>query len=388
MDALDLFFKKFSYKFPKGYPDLNNEQDVLLLENILNKLGINIKINELKKLPFDNLGSNAQSVGLKLMKDLNLPKDEIRSDTKNRIVILTDIPRKEIFKKLEDLGYTRNINIPGSSAGGFVTPEGVEIIQKSKSLNAVGGAGIQNENDFVDAINNAINNAGSPITIEIIPSKGDKLTYKNVTKAIHIGKEGEKKGWKGDAQIISNGSPISFSIKKDGPFRWESAMTRYKDLAQTFLTKAYDGKIDKLELKPDPENPKVLQMLNPELNKPYGRIYVTDVPGLNDEESINNIAFGSDKAIILQRTFSENDFKFNESNDTLTITVTKVISSIDDFDENDFPVLEFERNASKATKLEGPFSRGIVLRITPQEKAISPSGKANNLTLSYNDIMS
>ena len=37
MDALDLFFKKYSYKFPKGYPDMNNEQDVLLLEKLVKK---------------------------------------------------------------------------------------------------------------------------------------------------------------------------------------------------------------------------------------------------------------------------------------------------------------------------------------------------------------
>jgi hypothetical protein len=43
MDALDLFFKKFSYKFEKGYPDMNNKQDVLLLETILKELGINLK---------------------------------------------------------------------------------------------------------------------------------------------------------------------------------------------------------------------------------------------------------------------------------------------------------------------------------------------------------
>jgi hypothetical protein len=42
MDVLDLFFKKYSYKFPKGYPDMNNEQDVLLLESILKEIGINL----------------------------------------------------------------------------------------------------------------------------------------------------------------------------------------------------------------------------------------------------------------------------------------------------------------------------------------------------------
>jgi hypothetical protein len=37
MDALDLFFKKFSYKFEKGYPDMLT-QKVLLLESILKEL--------------------------------------------------------------------------------------------------------------------------------------------------------------------------------------------------------------------------------------------------------------------------------------------------------------------------------------------------------------
>jgi len=38
MDVFDKFFKKYSYKFPKGYPDMKNEQDVLLLESILETL--------------------------------------------------------------------------------------------------------------------------------------------------------------------------------------------------------------------------------------------------------------------------------------------------------------------------------------------------------------
>jgi len=47
MDVLDLFFKKYSYKFPKGYPDMNNEQDVLLLESLLENLGFNVELTEL-----------------------------------------------------------------------------------------------------------------------------------------------------------------------------------------------------------------------------------------------------------------------------------------------------------------------------------------------------
>ena len=35
MDVLDKFFIQYAYKFPKGYPDINNDQDVLLMESIL-----------------------------------------------------------------------------------------------------------------------------------------------------------------------------------------------------------------------------------------------------------------------------------------------------------------------------------------------------------------
>jgi hypothetical protein len=48
MDALDLFFKKYSYKFNKGYPDMNNNQDVLLLNNLINEI-INKKPSLIKE---------------------------------------------------------------------------------------------------------------------------------------------------------------------------------------------------------------------------------------------------------------------------------------------------------------------------------------------------
>ena len=51
MDALDLFFKKYSYKFDKGYPDMNNNQDVLLLESLLNELNISVSLEETALTP-------------------------------------------------------------------------------------------------------------------------------------------------------------------------------------------------------------------------------------------------------------------------------------------------------------------------------------------------
>jgi hypothetical protein len=38
MDALDLFFKKFAYKFDKGYPDMDNPKDKKLLFELIQKI--------------------------------------------------------------------------------------------------------------------------------------------------------------------------------------------------------------------------------------------------------------------------------------------------------------------------------------------------------------
>lgn len=43
MNIFDKFLNNISYKFPKGYPDLNNEQDILIIESELKELGIHLE---------------------------------------------------------------------------------------------------------------------------------------------------------------------------------------------------------------------------------------------------------------------------------------------------------------------------------------------------------
>ena len=40
MKELDLFFKRFNYKFPKGFCDINDSQDVTLLQTLLEQNGV------------------------------------------------------------------------------------------------------------------------------------------------------------------------------------------------------------------------------------------------------------------------------------------------------------------------------------------------------------
>lgn len=382
MDALDKFLNSISYKFPKGYPDMSNPNDILLLESLISEVLGENNIFELKK-SYESLSSKAKETASEIMKALNLTTDNIKAHSSNRIIILTDIPRSKVFQQLEELGYARDITIPGSSAGGFRAPNGVEIIEKSKSLTAVGGAGVENENIFTDNINKYASES-EPITVIITPTEGEVLKYEDVTGARHVGKEGEKLGFKGDSVIVSKKGNFPISIKKDGLFRWESAMTRYAALYDKFMSKAYNEEIPNLRLSPDPQNPKVLQMINPGNNKPYGRIYITGAPEL--ENQLPELIFGKDNAMVVQKTFTDSDFKFQDG--TLTIFSTKNIISLNDLKEKDLPVIEFERNASKATKLDGYRGRGIVLRISPKGNIPGETSKANNLTLTYDQAVS
>ena len=52
MNVFDKFLTKYSYKFPKGYPDMNNEQDILILESIFSKIGLH---EIFKQLSFGDL---------------------------------------------------------------------------------------------------------------------------------------------------------------------------------------------------------------------------------------------------------------------------------------------------------------------------------------------
>ena len=59
MDPIDKFLKLYSYKFPKGYPDMNDEQDILLLELLISE-AINLKfiLNEVTEEDSPNLPDN------------------------------------------------------------------------------------------------------------------------------------------------------------------------------------------------------------------------------------------------------------------------------------------------------------------------------------------
>ena len=55
MDPIVKFLNRISYRFPKGYPDINNPQDKILIENELKKIGVVLTENDFNALTFYDL---------------------------------------------------------------------------------------------------------------------------------------------------------------------------------------------------------------------------------------------------------------------------------------------------------------------------------------------
>lgn len=223
MDTLDIFLKKYSYKFSKGYPDMNNEQDILLMESILSELGINLdEVNylqgsQLKKRDNINIFLNAFYNQESFETDngaVILDKITIQSDSFDN----QDVSKKDILKDKILLGNNR-IVVSGKfieTEDPFVGTTG-NLYKTSKFGGKKVVAGIDIEEAELSTINKVIEDNGGSIDIKL-----DNNLYKNVTQAIKI--PGNKQA---DFELI--GDHNLYIQHKDSSSQQYSGMFRLSD---------------------------------------------------------------------------------------------------------------------------------------------------------------
>lgn len=175
MDVLDLFFKKFSYKFDKGYPDMKNVQDILLLESLINKI-LDEEIILEKALAWSDLSDASRKY--------------------YRLTIIDDKIKNKIPFKLED-GREEVLTYNNDTYSDLFTNQKIEDIKK------IGGASINSFPFFKD-------------------SKGNKLGFKSITKTKELGGSGGSKAQTTERQerslidTINSVDGIKTIISQDG----------------------------------------------------------------------------------------------------------------------------------------------------------------------------
>jgi hypothetical protein len=106
-------------------------------------------------------------------------------------------------------------------------------------------------------------------------------------------------------------------------------------------------------------------------------ILVTDLPNKEEE----SIIFGSDKAVVVYRTYTENDFK--QEGEDLIITVSKIITDIKDIEEfNLEPVLNIRHDSTRSA------TGGLRATVQPKNLLYKDGDiTGNKIELSYSDII-
>ncbi len=363
MDIIEQFLNKISYKFSKGYPDMDNPNDVLILENELSTL-LETKITISEKKSLDFLKPDAQKLSNFLAKKLNIDLEDFKAATTSRIIILHD-NRKELFSQLEKLGYEKDLSIAGSSQGGYRTPEGIEIITKPKSGQGAQSAGKQNEASFYDLINNHVNENGGPITV-ILSSDSKKLKFKDVEQCVDSSFQGATEFEKADAQFLNSKGKVvaNISLKKRNAVRWESSKRRQIggiDVFKSFIDKALKGKFKNVSLQPIEGKSDKYKLFNPKTNTILSKVVITNTP----DDVIEDVVFGNDvpSTIVVKETF-ENFSDYTFENGILNINCYKIYTDAEDLiGTPDEPVFALSNHIGQAYGVEfRSFSKGLLYK--------------------------
>ena len=374
MNLIDRVILEWSYRTNKGYPDINNREDMRIFESMF---GFTIA-EEVKNKA--NTVKAVQAIVAKFGSEYDIKP----LPSKPNRLSAPGIKDQDVFFKLIRGTFGEDIDIKvstphrdGNPSGKFnmytFNAKGIGEVNLIISYSAPGGAGVGNEAIFVDSINNLIQEAGETATV-ILKDGSNTRKFTNVTSSKKVGTTAGK-GMKADVQLESNGKVVAnISVKQDGSFRWESVNNNNTPFRENFVNYALTDPNFPVALKPTEvstkEKPKYLMYRKGTDNR-IAKVFVKNAP--TDANEL--FAFGKDvpKTIIVGRTFASDDF--NLSGNTITVTVSSMYSTYKDIPEHLTPVFTVEQHSGQ--------KYGLDFRIVPKEKA---KLSANGIEIDYSDV--
>ena len=217
MDILEQFLRKVSYKFPKGYPDINDPKDKLMLEGMLKELGINLKETTLtpSELSKDASFGKNKVPRIKILIDKIKKGEELELNDGSKFIVNN---KEEVLSQLQGKTSISKAIILIDKDNNQITTSNLK-----KTAEFGGGGGMRGGSDLTakaesaQCIANAIRySLGSDITIgdinsENINSSKNKVQVDQFKGGIEILEDPE---WKESSVNIAN----ALASKYQGPF--------------------------------------------------------------------------------------------------------------------------------------------------------------------------
>ena len=232
MDVLEKFLRKVSYKFPKGYPDITDNQDMILLENILNNL-LKEEV-QFRPLEYGELKKSGREYRISTIYNKIQDKKPFVTTTGEVILQFNNPEHAEVFKNEDKEGIKtlggRNVNIFPFFKDNKDKTYGLRDLLKTTEFGGKGsgsGTVVEDRNLGIlkELIKDILDSTGkSSITVKI----GNE-THPNI-----VGAETQAGMPKSDFNLIdTSGKPVVFISHKKGSnagdfIRW-SGFTMYAD---------------------------------------------------------------------------------------------------------------------------------------------------------------
>ena len=232
MDGFDKILKTHGWRFPKGYPDMNDPKDKKKLFEIVNQI---LEVTDAEE-------------GLGILKQkLDLPDEKyLRKNSKEYRVLVPRNQRSEFINKMDAIeGFEYDGSMSGSSIGGMRYKDARFLI-KPEGLQGRNAPGLDNEDVLVSNVRKYLEEGAKNVIF-----KGENKDYvcNNVVGIKDVGLD-VAGGKKADVIIKGENEDYPISIKKLNAGFWESADRRYKSVLMNLLDKINDGDIPGLGLRP------------------------------------------------------------------------------------------------------------------------------------------
>ena len=215
MDVLDKFFQQYAYKFDKGYPDMNNEQDIALLESLLSGvLGENFSLKSEGKADRDIrdilIKSNPNAQFIIQSKDRRIASKAKITDQEFVEIIKNTFNIDDVKVHLPNKGPNNKLSNPTHSSRSFSMFE-FEVDGKPYSFILSGGAGANKGQAFEDEITSGLQNAMEGVEDELINQLLNKLNInpQDITNVEQTGGKDTKRTINPEAGPQDRGSTIS-----------------------------------------------------------------------------------------------------------------------------------------------------------------------------------
>ena len=184
MNPIKKFLNRISYKFPKGYPDMNNDQDILLLETLVNNLlETNLSLKETALSPSElskdaTLPGGVKTPRIEILANKIENNEELELNDGTKFIVDN---KEEVLSQLKDKTRISKAIVLIDKDGNQITTSNLKKTAEFGGGGGMrGGADLTAKAESAQCIVNEIRYSSGPISVEDVTDEAIQSTKSKI----------------------------------------------------------------------------------------------------------------------------------------------------------------------------------------------------------------